>query len=600
MNSHGLFVVTVPKAGKNLIYTFLNNLGFKRFDLVANIPKDQAMQATYSAYFDHLDLRATWALPAGACKGELLTRAIPDLLKNICNMPADSYISHHFAFHPELYEGLRKENIPIVFLYRDPRDIILSMSNYFINQQKPEHLSLFFDGLTYKEIMHHFFKGNETLVPIIDYLDAFSGWLDAEGVLCLRFEDIVGPMGGGNAGTQFEKLQQLANLCKWEGSKDELETAILLAFSTRTGTFYRGQVGAWQQVWDYSFEEYVNRGLERLLQLWKYEKEIYENDSAMIPARDYFVEILKTREKMYFDKIHSQNETANTLKSMLKAKEKEISHLQEILRQNQEDSQARLERIKELQQELESQKNQYIENTTRFSNEKLNLEQLLKARDEQINKLTDAYRTNQEDSQARLEHIKELQQELEAQKNQYIETATHFSKEKQNLEQLLKTRDEQINQLNDAYRINREDSQARLERIKELQKEFETGKNKYIESATHFSIEKQNLEQLLKTRDEQINKLNDAFRLNQEDSQKRLEYIKQLQLRLDNKQQELNKWIMKFTIEKENSDLSAKKSNERIMNLQQQLDSFYKKPIRGALEVIKNKVSEFLKIKKSP
>lgn len=242
-----LFFTSIPKAGKNVIQSFLFKLGYLRLDLKEGIARELVAQRTYLNYFPDLSKRATYALPAiNAQDIGKIENSYQLLLQKMHTMPARSFIHHHFAFDKELHREIRKQGIPIVFLYRDPRDVLLSMANYFISQREPEHLIPKFTGLSIEDIMILLLRGDNELIPFASYMKSFTGWLSADSVLKIRFEDIIGPKGNGT-------LEDQQN-----------------AFNVHAGTFFKGKIGAWKEGFSATVMEAFNENAEDLLKEWKY------------------------------------------------------------------------------------------------------------------------------------------------------------------------------------------------------------------------------------------------------------------------------------------------------------------------------------------
>src|SRR5207249_1535335 len=69
-----------------------------------------------------------------------LNGSMERLLDAIRSMPEGTYLQGHFAYNLDLYERIRDLGIPMVFLYRDPRDCVLSMANFLCSRGEPADL----------------------------------------------------------------------------------------------------------------------------------------------------------------------------------------------------------------------------------------------------------------------------------------------------------------------------------------------------------------------------------------------------------------------------------------------------------------------------
>jgi glycosyltransferase involved in cell wall biosynthesis len=347
-------------------------------------------------------------------------------------------------------------------------------------------------------------------------------------------------------------------------------------------------------------------------------------DESEIKSIEYYTWIKKAIQQVELQKNYLKDELStalekneneiNNMRTLLKNRNDEIENLKEAYRFNKKDSEKRLENVMNMQHQLELQKSTHTENVARLVQEKENLGQLLKNRNEEIGKLKEAFRLNQKDSEKRLENIKSLQHQLESQKKEYTEYAARLTQEKASLERLFKNRDAEIGQLREAFRLNQEDSEKRLENIKKLQRQLEFQKTEYAENASRFALEKKTLEQLLKNRDDGIGQLEEECRVNQEDSVMQLELIKKMELLLESHKlafaenaeilsQEKERFTqiilvhdeeikrLKDALNKTNIDKNnLLELNER---LQYELTRIKLKPIRSAVCFLKNKFVAF-------
>ena len=323
-----VFITTIPKAGKNVMQSFLSNLGFVRFDLEHQHLKKFTIQSTYFTYLRSLldiDRRATFVCPV-LTSNEINESKINfnRFIESLYTFPPKSYVVHHFAFNENLYKKLSKNGIPIVFLYRDPRDILTSMAIYIRVRNKPEHLVNKFNHLSLEESILLLLEGDKEFISFFDYLKIFNGWLKAKGVLCLRFEDIIGPLGLGNKERQFLSFSQLANHIGWKDQKEVLESAVFNTFSTLTRTYVKGVIGGWREVFTERVHKLFNEKFEDSFSLWQYEEEYFCDDQYVAKTRyldihNYFLNLLRHREQSF---IRKQNSLIERIKKLEIIKQK--------------------------------------------------------------------------------------------------------------------------------------------------------------------------------------------------------------------------------------------------------------------------------------
>lgn len=195
------------------------------------------------------------------------------LIKKLLHLIAedqDILVIHSDSF---LNEGNYKEEYPRrILLVRDPRDVCISWVNYvdmgltktpsafpqiildLPSEKKESWLKLSFD----QKLMHTIRRSpnkawkeaklDSSLVnyPILPYEDALALAKDRKSkTLICKFENLVGPKGGGSAVAQMEEIQKIISFLNLEVSPEKLEDAISHLFGG-TDTFHQGKIGKWK------------------------------------------------------------------------------------------------------------------------------------------------------------------------------------------------------------------------------------------------------------------------------------------------------------------------------------------------------------------
>ena len=91
------------------------------------------------------------------------------------------------------------------------------------------------------------------VVPLAEKLDAFAGWLDA--ALVVRFEDLVGPQGGGDPEHQRAALTSIYRFLAMPFDDPMIESIGRRLFSSSSPTFRTGGVGGWRDAFDRDLTE---------------------------------------------------------------------------------------------------------------------------------------------------------------------------------------------------------------------------------------------------------------------------------------------------------------------------------------------------------
>jgi hypothetical protein len=241
-----VLLTTIPKCGKNVMVSFFSAIGLARqFDDgdLANAASHAHTRWMLREQFDRAggdsiqDIEAFLASTAGAFDRTL------DALNDL---PDRSFVQGHFAYDPQLHQRAQEAGISVVFLYRDPRACLASMAHFLIERGEPASLVPQLPSHDLSAAFQLLTCGNAETPPFEAIFAPYEGWRNVDGVIPVRFEDIVGPRGHGSTVMQASTLTALADRIKWEGSRTALLRGILHAFEPRAGTFRRGTLDGWR------------------------------------------------------------------------------------------------------------------------------------------------------------------------------------------------------------------------------------------------------------------------------------------------------------------------------------------------------------------
>jgi hypothetical protein len=239
----GLFFTSIPKGGKNLIYSFLEELSYIR----PPVAREKPLWYVEAPWLAAAGRHCTYALPS--VPSELrpdLKASFAEFLGVATSLKPRQILHHHFPHCPELAGSLRSAGVPVVFVTRDPRDLLLSMADYILVQNKPTHLAVKYQQLNRRDLIARLWAGDEELISLSDYFAAFFGWRAAPGVITLNFESLIGEAGGGERETQRAALRMLVDALG--PVKDvAFDRACARTFNRGAGTFFKGRRGRWRE-----------------------------------------------------------------------------------------------------------------------------------------------------------------------------------------------------------------------------------------------------------------------------------------------------------------------------------------------------------------
>ena len=222
-----VLVSSVPKSGSHLIRKLLVEFGIR------NVSGKLHRGGFYRMY---------GGVSLGRVKRELLL------------LPRGSFLSSHLFYDHEIKEYIRKSGIKVILMIRDPRDLVLSLASFIREEEHP--YSPFFAKLTEDEVVKACITGYSKHAEGIDENHNVQGGVaetfirilrwETHGIgKILRFEDLVGSMGGGSDDKQLEIIKDLAEYVGVDPGKGELERIAKNLFGG-TATFRGGQIGKWK------------------------------------------------------------------------------------------------------------------------------------------------------------------------------------------------------------------------------------------------------------------------------------------------------------------------------------------------------------------
>jgi hypothetical protein len=139
----------------------------------------------------------------------------------------------------------------IIFNYRDPRDVLVSLIN-FVDGEAPRDYGTFCDRQIYSAIFRNMksmtekvgFAIRDRYFPVQHEFEKCLWMLHHPGVCKVRYEDLVGPEGGGSRERQRAAVERvLAHI----DADVKPETVCERLYNTNSWSFHKGQPGVWKE-----------------------------------------------------------------------------------------------------------------------------------------------------------------------------------------------------------------------------------------------------------------------------------------------------------------------------------------------------------------
>lgn len=173
------------------------------------------------------------------------------------HLPSNQFWLHHLIPTPQYIDKLiNHNNYAIFFIYRDPRDQVVSFM-YHVRKietknkrpfYKPEVFQMSDDELLMaliKECDIHPTKNHISCSGTRNLYNTYLTWMNVPGVYSLKFEDLIGPKGGGSARAQFNEIRNIALHIGLSPDDILIEKVISRIFGN-SSTFRAGKIGAWK------------------------------------------------------------------------------------------------------------------------------------------------------------------------------------------------------------------------------------------------------------------------------------------------------------------------------------------------------------------
>jgi hypothetical protein len=157
--------------------------------------------------------------------------------------------------------SILKRRIPIIFNHRDPRDVMIS-EIYYIMRTPPPFESRRRESRLLKSMPSMAARLDHCLDAGADYFDGVfrqHEWLlEDPRILCVSYEQLVGPRGGGSRSVQLHTTRRVMDYLSVPGKR--AATIASRLYSEGARTFRQGKIGSWRE----EFTPHLRRKFNRL------------------------------------------------------------------------------------------------------------------------------------------------------------------------------------------------------------------------------------------------------------------------------------------------------------------------------------------------
>ncbi len=154
----------------------------------------------------------------------------------------------HLFYEKSYEETLKSKNAVHYFIYRDPRDVVISEAFYLRDMNRWHRLHSFFNGLSDEDAVNLSIRGmpdrKDLYYPdVATRFRCYMNWLHCKDCLSVKFEDLVGPQ-------QTEYVKRIVDAaCKRLQIPTEeaaIERACLAINPKKSHTYRKAKSGGWR------------------------------------------------------------------------------------------------------------------------------------------------------------------------------------------------------------------------------------------------------------------------------------------------------------------------------------------------------------------
>jgi len=246
-----LLVATLPKSGTHFLNVLLPQLGFNR-------------------HICELGQITTGLIDADP---ERAQASVQELLAIVDAMPDGAFVLDHVPYNKTLADELAKRDVRVIIMVRNVYDFVVSLSHHLRRDPGPKTPTDF----SLHRLQHWICTepGPEVdgvpAPPLAKrYARRIGSWTADKHAFVLRFEDIIGPRGGGLFSDQIATILSLRDYLGLDLDNGALARALFNSFRPGIALFRRGQIGSWRDEMAPNTAEVIRVAYARTLQDWGY------------------------------------------------------------------------------------------------------------------------------------------------------------------------------------------------------------------------------------------------------------------------------------------------------------------------------------------
>lgn len=261
-----VLVNSLPKSGTHLLIKVLESLpGMYRV----------RFQLSPKAFAKFRPRGGEPVVPAGIASPVSFSRA--RVHRVLSRLPPAAFCTAHMPYSDSLAAVMASLGMRMVLIIRDPRDVAVSSARFLADRQRNPLHGHFADLSQEERVLRSLCgitsrDGQPVMRSIRERLESVLPWASHPWVHVTRFEALVGEAGGGTRTAQLDEIRGIAAHLGIDCPEERLRSIAGELFGG-TGTFRKGQIGAWRRAFTPRLVDAAQPLLADLLVELGYERE---------------------------------------------------------------------------------------------------------------------------------------------------------------------------------------------------------------------------------------------------------------------------------------------------------------------------------------
>jgi len=207
----------------------------------------------------------------------------------LSSVPGGSLVRSHLMYSDEILSVLSERDYKKLFIYRDPRDVVISHANWVMKEPKiylnkiytecyednNQRIMASIEGVPLGKL----FGSSSSQPDIAQDFERWKGWINDPQTLAIRFEDLVGERGGGDENKRQNLIRDIFKHIGYDVSDEDL----ISMFSShsmnpeKSHTFRKGNKGSiagWKNKFTNEHKDTFKKVTGKLLIELGYEKDM--------------------------------------------------------------------------------------------------------------------------------------------------------------------------------------------------------------------------------------------------------------------------------------------------------------------------------------